>query len=101
MTRTRIDRVHIPWQIRTRFLPIAQENKYLGIIFLFYHGNICCVYALALHERGDSTKYTQRTIIFKNKMLSLETKKAQKNENRRLGFIKSLYIQLCQAKRHS
>ena len=35
--------VRLPWMIRTLFfspykiLPIAQENKYLGIFFLFYH----------------------------------------------------------------
>ena len=27
-------------------LPIAQENKYLGIFFLFYHEIVCCVYSL-------------------------------------------------------
>ena len=27
-----------------KILPIAQENKHLGIIFLFYHGIVCCVY---------------------------------------------------------
>ena len=26
-----------------KILPIAQENKYLGIFFLFYHGIVCCV----------------------------------------------------------
>ena len=31
--------------------PIAQENKYLGLIqgfFLFYHKNVGCVYSLEL-----------------------------------------------------
>ena len=32
-----------------KILPIAQENKYLGIFFLFYHGIVCCVYSLG-HE---------------------------------------------------
>ena len=50
MARTRM--AHLPWMIRTLFfspykiLPIAQENKYLGIFFLFYHGIVCCVYSL-------------------------------------------------------
>ena len=35
-----------------KFLPIAQENKYLGIIFLFYHGIVCCVYSLESPHRG-------------------------------------------------
>ena len=26
-----------------KILPIAQENKHVGIIFLFYHGIVCCV----------------------------------------------------------
>ena len=26
-----------------KILPIAQENKYLGILFLFYHGIVLCV----------------------------------------------------------
>ena len=34
----------IPFKI----LPIAQENKYLRIFFLFYHGIVCCVYSLEL-----------------------------------------------------
>ena len=29
-------------------LPIAQENKYLGIFFLFYREIVCCVYSLEL-----------------------------------------------------
>ena len=29
-----------------KILPIAQENKYLWIIFLFQHGIVCCVYSL-------------------------------------------------------
>ena len=37
-----------------KILPIAQENKYLGIFFLFYHGIICCVYSLESPRRGDS-----------------------------------------------
>ena len=48
-------------------------------IFLFYHKNVCCVYSLESHHRGDlmstcvyslesphrgdSNEYTQRTII--------------------------------------
>ena len=44
-------------------LPIAQENKYLGIFFLFYHGIVCCVYSLESPHRGDSNEYTQHTII--------------------------------------
>ena len=28
-----------------KILPIAQENKYLGIFFLFYYGIVCCVYS--------------------------------------------------------
>ena len=31
-----------------KILPIAQENKYLGIFFLFYHGIVCCLYSLEL-----------------------------------------------------
>ena len=45
-----------------KILPIAQENKHLEIIFLFYHGIVCCVYSLESTHRGDSN-YTQRTII--------------------------------------
>ena len=29
-----------------KILLIAQENKYLGIFFLFYHGIVCYVYSL-------------------------------------------------------
>ena len=43
--------------------PIAQENKYLGIFFLFYQGIVSCVYSLESHHRGDSNEYTQHTII--------------------------------------
>ena len=46
-----------------KILPIAQENKYLMIFFLFYHGNVCCVYSLESPRRGDSNEYTQHTII--------------------------------------
>ena len=46
-----------------KILPIAQENKYLGIFFLFYHGIVCCVYSLESPHRGDSNEYTQHTII--------------------------------------
>ena len=35
-----------------KILPLAQENKYIGIFFLFYHGIVCCVYSL---ERVHST----------------------------------------------
>ena len=31
--------------------------------FLFHHENVCCVYSLESHHRGDSNKYTQRAII--------------------------------------
>ena len=41
-----------------KILPIAQENKYLGIFLfyfiLFYHGIVCCVYSLELPHRGNS-----------------------------------------------
>ena len=63
MARTRMAR--LPCMIRTLFsypykiLPIAQENKYLMIFFLFYHGIVCCVYSLESPHRGDSNKYTQ------------------------------------------
>ena len=46
-----------------KILPIAQENKYLGFFFLFYHGIVCCVYSLESPHRGDSNEYTQHTII--------------------------------------
>ena len=46
-----------------KILPIAQENKYLGIFFLFYHGIVCCVYSLELPHRGNSIEYTQHAII--------------------------------------
>ena len=68
MARTRMAR--LPWMIRTFFfspykiLPIAQENKYLGI-FSFYHGIVCCVYSLESPHRGDSNEYIQHTIIVK------------------------------------
>ena len=46
-----------------KILPIAQENKYLGIFFfLFYHGIVCCMYSLESPHRGDSNEYTQHTI---------------------------------------
>ena len=43
-----------------RILPIAQENEYLGIFFLFYHGIVCCVYSLELPHQGIlmSTQHT-------------------------------------------
>ena len=44
-------------------LPIAPENKYLGKIFLFYHGIVCCVYSLELSHQCDSNKHIQQTII--------------------------------------
>ena len=43
-------------------LPMAQEDKYLGIFF-FYHEIVCCVYLLESPHWGDSNKYTQHTII--------------------------------------
>ena len=47
-----------------KILPIAQENKYLWMIFfLFYHGIVCCVYSLESPHRDDSNGYTQHTII--------------------------------------
>ena len=46
-----------------KILPIAQENKYLGIFFLFYNGIVCCVYSLELHHQGNSNEYTQHIII--------------------------------------
>ena len=39
-------------------LPIAQENKYLGIFFLFYHGIVCCVYSLELSHEGNFNEYS-------------------------------------------
>ena len=42
---------------------MAQENKYLGFFFLFYHGIVCCVYSLEWPYQGDSNEYTQHTII--------------------------------------
>ena len=44
-------------------LPTTQENKYLGIFFLFYHEIVCCVYLLESPHRGDLNVYTQHTII--------------------------------------
>ena len=41
-----------------KVLPTAQENKYLGIFFLFYHGIVCCVYSLESPHRGESNEYT-------------------------------------------
>ena len=43
--------------------PIAQENKYLGIFFLFYHGTVCFVYSLESPHRGDSNEYTHHTTV--------------------------------------
>ena len=45
-----------------KILPIAQENKYLGIFFS-YHGIVYCVYSLESPYRGDSNEYTQHTTI--------------------------------------
>ena len=33
------------------------------LVFLFYHGIVCCVYSLELPHQGDSNEYTQHTII--------------------------------------
>ena len=44
-------------------LPIAQENKYLRIFFLFYREIVYCVYSLESPNLGDSNEYTQPTII--------------------------------------
>ena len=46
-----------------KILPIAQENKYLAMFFLFYHGIVCCVYSSESPHQGDSNEYTQHTII--------------------------------------
>ena len=46
-----------------KIFPIAQENKYLGIFFLFYHGIVCCVYSLESPHLRDSNEYTQHTIV--------------------------------------
>ena len=55
-----------------KILPIAQENKYLGILFLIYHGIVCWMYSLELPHRGNSNEYTQHTIIvLKIKNISL------------------------------
>ena len=55
-----------------KILPIAQENKYLGMFFLFYYGIVCCVYSLVSPNRGDSNEYTQHTIIvYKIEKISL------------------------------
>ena len=76
MARTQMAR--LPSMIRTFFfgpykiLPIAQEHKYLGIFFLFYHGIVCCVYLLELPHQGDSNEHTQHTtIVYKIKKISL------------------------------
>ena len=45
-----------------KFLPIAQENKYLR---KFYPEIVCCVYSLELPQQGDSNEYTQQTILAK------------------------------------
>ena len=41
----------------------AQENKYLGKIFLFYHEIVCCVSLLESPNRGNANKYTKHNII--------------------------------------
>ena len=46
-----------------KILPIAQENKYLGIFFLFYHGIVCCVYWFKSPHQGNSNEYIQHAII--------------------------------------
>ena len=48
-----------PYEILT----IAQENKYLGMFFLFYHGIVSRVYSIESPHRGDSNEYTQHAII--------------------------------------
>ena len=35
-----------------KILRIAQENKYLGIFFLFYHRIVCCVFSLESPHRA-------------------------------------------------
>ena len=88
MARTRMAR--LPWIIRTLFfspykiLPIAQENKYLGIsFFLFYHGIVCCVYSLESPRslesphRGDSNEYTQHTKKVREKSRECHNHKPQ------------------------
>ena len=46
-----------------KILPVAQENKYVMIFFLFDHGIVCCVYSLESPRQGDSNEYTQHTIV--------------------------------------
>ena len=46
-----------------KMLPLAQENKYFGKFFLFYHEIVCCVYSLELPHQGNSNEYTKHTII--------------------------------------
>ena len=58
----------LPWMIRTRFSVHTKffqklDNKYLGDLFLFYHGIVCCVYSLESPHRGDSNEYIQHTIV--------------------------------------
>ena len=45
-----------------KILPIAQENKYLTIFFLFYHRIVCCV-LIRIASSMDFNEYTQHTII--------------------------------------
>ena len=46
-----------------KIFPIAEENKYLVIFFLFYHGIVCCMYSLESPHRGDSNEYIHHTIV--------------------------------------
>ena len=41
----------------------SSRKQILSEIFLFYYVIICCVYSLEWPHRGDSTEYTQHTII--------------------------------------
>ena len=45
-----------------KILPIAQENKYLGI-FSYFIMELYVVYSLESPHRGDSNEYIQHTII--------------------------------------
>ena len=47
-----------------QILPIAQENIYIWHFFIRYHENMCGVYSLESHHRGDSNEYTQYTVFF-------------------------------------
>ena len=48
-----------------------------------------------VNGRHEALKTNGSEVKLKSRRLPLETKNTQKNENRRLGFIKSLHIQWC------